>query len=144
MAETGHARNVERFAQLISFVQGYGADYAPANTAITLVNLQAKLAESQTGIDGVSSTKAPWTVAVNERQNVFAELRPLITRVVNSFLLRDRQRMLLRMSRLSSARSTASGLKTLRKAAPARPTTTARETPLRSKATHSLPSIWIT
>ena len=30
MAETGHARNVERFAQLISFVQGYGADYAPA------------------------------------------------------------------------------------------------------------------
>lgn len=85
MAETGHARNVERFAQLISFVQGYGADYAPANTAITLVNLQAKLAESQTGIDGVSSTKAPWTVAVNERQNEFAELRPRITRVVNSF-----------------------------------------------------------
>jgi hypothetical protein len=46
MAETGHARNVEHFAQLISFVQGYGADYAPSNTAITLVNLQAKLASA--------------------------------------------------------------------------------------------------
>jgi hypothetical protein len=43
MAETGHARNVERFAQLISFVQGYGADYAPGNAAITLPNLQTKL-----------------------------------------------------------------------------------------------------
>lgn len=85
MAETGHARNVQRFAQLISFVQGYGADYAPANPAITSVNLQAKLAESQTGIDGVSSTKAPWTVAVNDRQNVFADLRPLTTRIVNSY-----------------------------------------------------------
>lgn len=85
MAETGHARNVERFAQLISFVQGYGADYAPGNTAITLVNLQAKLAESEAGIDGVSSTKAPWTVAVNIRQNLFAELRPRATRIVNSF-----------------------------------------------------------
>lgn len=85
MAESGHARNVERFAQLISFVQGYGADYAPANTAISLVNLQAKLAQSQVGIDGVSSTKAPWTVAVNNRQNEFAELRPRMTRVVNGF-----------------------------------------------------------
>jgi hypothetical protein len=85
MAETGHARNVERFAQLISFVQGYGADYAPGNPAITLVNLQAKLAESEAGIDGVSSTKAPWTVAVNTRQNLFAELRPKTTRIVNSF-----------------------------------------------------------
>lgn len=85
MAETGHARNVERFAQLISFVQGYGADYAPANAAISLVNLQAKHAASEGGIDGVSSTRAPWIVAVNDRQNVFAELRPLTTRIVNSF-----------------------------------------------------------
>jgi hypothetical protein len=85
MAETGHARNVERFAQLISFVQGYGADYAPSNSAISLPNLQAKLAESHAAIDGVSATKAPWTVAVNTRQNLFADLRPRTTRVVNSY-----------------------------------------------------------
>jgi len=85
MAETGHARNVERFAQLISFVQGYGADYAPGNPAISLANLQAKLAESEAGIDGVSASKAPLTVVVNDRQNLFAELRPKATRIVNSF-----------------------------------------------------------
>jgi hypothetical protein len=84
MAETGHARNVERFAQLISFVQGYGADYAPNNAAITLVNLQAKLAAAQAGIDGVSSALAPWKVVTNDRQNAFEGIRKLTTRVVNS------------------------------------------------------------
>ena len=33
----------------------------------------------------MSSTKAPWTVVVNDRQNLFADLRPLMTRIVNSF-----------------------------------------------------------
>lgn len=85
MAETGHARNVERFAQMISFVQGYGVDYAPSNTAITVVNLQAKLAAANAGIDGVTSALAPWKVVVNDRQNVFEGIRKLTTRVVNSF-----------------------------------------------------------
>jgi hypothetical protein len=85
MAESGHARNVQHFAEMISFVQGYGTDYAPTNTAISLVNLQAKLAAAETGIDSVSSARAPYTVAVNDRQNAFADLRSLTTRVVNSF-----------------------------------------------------------
>ena len=85
MAETGHARNVERFTQLLSFVTSYGADYAPSNTKITILNLQAKLAASLAGIDGVSAARAPLTVAVNERENAFADLRRLTTRVLNSF-----------------------------------------------------------
>ena len=60
MAETGRARNVERFSQLISFVQGYGADYAPSNAAISLVSLQAKLTAANAGIDGVTTALAPW------------------------------------------------------------------------------------
>jgi hypothetical protein len=85
MAETGHARNVERFTQLISFVTSYGADYAPSNTKITIPNLQAKLTASLVAIDGVSTYRAPLTVAVNERQNAFADLQPLATRMVNAF-----------------------------------------------------------
>ena len=85
MSETGHARNVERFSQLISFVQGYGATYAPGNTAMTVANLQAKLAAAQAGIDGVSSALAPWKTVVNDRQNAFDGIRKLTTRVVNSF-----------------------------------------------------------
>jgi hypothetical protein len=85
MAETGHARNVERFTQLLSFVTSYGADYAPSNTKITIPNLQAKLTASLAAIDGVSTYRAGWIVAVNERQNTFADLRQLTTRVVNAF-----------------------------------------------------------
>jgi hypothetical protein len=85
MPDTGHARNAERFAQLISFVQGYGGDYKPSNPAITLANLQAKLAEAQAGIDAVTSALAPWKVGVNDRQNAFDGIRKLTTRVVNSF-----------------------------------------------------------
>lgn len=85
MAETGHARNCERFAQMISFVQGYGADYHPANTAITLVNLQTKLTAAQAAIDGVTAANAPFKVAVNDRENAFDGIRKLATRVVNSF-----------------------------------------------------------
>ena len=58
MAESGHARNVEHFAQMISFVQGYGGAYKPSNDAITLINLQAKQTESEAGMDGVSAARA--------------------------------------------------------------------------------------
>ncbi|HKB67694.1 MAG TPA: hypothetical protein VKC61_17685 [Pyrinomonadaceae bacterium] len=85
MAETGHARNVERFTQLLSFVTNYGADYAPSNTKITIPNLQAKLTASLAGIDGVSTYRAGLTVAINERQNAFADLQRLATRMVNAF-----------------------------------------------------------
>ncbi len=44
MAETGHARNIEHFATMIGFVDGYGVAYNPSNAAIELAALQAKLA----------------------------------------------------------------------------------------------------
>jgi hypothetical protein len=85
MAESGHARNVERFTQLLSFVTSYGAEYAPSNTTITIPNLQAKLTASLAGIDGVSTAHAGLKLAVNDRENTFADLRPLTTRLVNAF-----------------------------------------------------------
>lgn len=59
MAETGHARNVEHFSQMISFCQGYGGDYKPSNAAISVASLQAKLASAQAGIDGVTTSIIP-------------------------------------------------------------------------------------
>ncbi len=51
---------------MISFVQGYGADYAPSNAAIGVAALQAKLGAANAGIDGVTSALAPWKVVVND------------------------------------------------------------------------------
>ena len=85
MAETGHAKNVANFGVLISYVEGYGAAYAPSNTAILLTALQAKLAAANTSLDGVTTALAPWKNAVNERETAYEGLRKLVTRVVNSF-----------------------------------------------------------
>lgn len=78
MAETGHARNIEHFATMIGFVDGYGAAYNPSNA-------QAKLAAALTSIDAVTDAVAPWKVNVNARENEYAGIRPLVTRIVNSF-----------------------------------------------------------
>jgi len=85
MAESGHARNVEHFATLISFVDGYGAPYNPANPALALSALQTKLASAQASIDGVASSLAPWKTKVNDRETAYEGVRKLVTRVVNSF-----------------------------------------------------------
>lgn len=83
--ETGHARNVERFQQLISFVAGYGATYNPSNANIALAGLQTKLTEAQAGIDAVTTNLAPSKAAINARQTTFEPLRPLTTKVVNFY-----------------------------------------------------------
>jgi len=85
MAETGHARNVEHFTTMISFVDGYGGVYKPSNTAIEPAALQAKLTSAKGGIDGVTSAMAPWKTKVNERETAYDGISKLATRVVNSY-----------------------------------------------------------
>ncbi len=83
--ETGHARNVESFQRLISFVQGYGAAYNPSNSSISLANLQAKLTASQLAINDVTVYQAPSKAAINDRETLYAPLPKLVTRVMNAY-----------------------------------------------------------
>lgn len=85
MAETGHARNVEHFQQLISFCTGYGADYDPTNAAIGLAALATKLGEAGASLDAVQSDLAPWKNKVADRENIYEGIRPLSTRIVAAF-----------------------------------------------------------
>ncbi|MEQ1878883.1 MAG: hypothetical protein ABL958_19745, partial [Bdellovibrionia bacterium] len=72
MAETGHAKNVANFGQMISFCVGYGGDYKPSNAAIELAGLQAALASAQTVIDDVTTGLVEWKGKVNFRENEYA------------------------------------------------------------------------
>jgi hypothetical protein len=85
MAETGHARNVEHFQQMISFCTGYGADYAPTNAMIALAALNTALTDAQTSLDDVQAAVAPWKLKVADRENIYKGIRPLTTRIVNSY-----------------------------------------------------------
>ena len=49
-SETGHAKNVANFQDLISFVVGYGATYNPTKDALKLPQLNALLTTSQTSL----------------------------------------------------------------------------------------------
>jgi hypothetical protein len=85
MAETGNAINVANFKQMISSVQGYGGVYKPANTAIELGALQSSVGLADAGMDGVTTSLMPWKVKVNDRENEYAGIGKLSTRVAASF-----------------------------------------------------------
>lgn len=84
MAETGHARNVQHFSELIAQVNTW-PDYKPQNVNLDPAHLATKLTEAQNAIDGVTSAMGPWKSAVTARQEAFKGIRKLTTRVVNSF-----------------------------------------------------------
>lgn len=88
-SETGHAKNVANFKDLIEFVTAYGAVYNPSKAALQLVNLQTRLAAEQTNLAGVVGGITLFNNAVNERANAFSKLKPLSTRLVNALSATD-------------------------------------------------------
>ena len=82
MSETGHTKNVSNFAQLISYVVAYGANYNPSNPLISLRNLQSKLLAVQTAVNDLMPKASAETVAVNERQTAFDNLQKIVPRIL--------------------------------------------------------------
>ena len=82
--ETGHAKNVANFEDLISFCSGYGASYNPTKAAIKLPALITLQTDAKKSLDDVNSALPPWQNAVNEREIVFTPLSKLVTRIINA------------------------------------------------------------
>lgn len=85
MAETGHAKNLEHFSQMIEYVKGYGALYNPTNPTIALSELQLALTDAQATIPAVTAALAPLKVVINDREAAFLPVGKLVTKVVNAF-----------------------------------------------------------
>jgi hypothetical protein len=83
-SETGHAKNVANFEDIISFCTGYGASYNPSNPAIQLSQLAHTYNDGVTALASVNTLLPAYTNAINARDIVFSPLSKLITRVVNS------------------------------------------------------------
>jgi len=82
--ETGHAKNVANFEDLISFCTGYGASYNPNKTSIKIPALSSLHSEAVNKLAAVNSAQIPWSNAVSAREILFEPLSKLITRVLNS------------------------------------------------------------
>lgn len=83
-SETGHAKNVANFQDMISFVSGYGPAYNPANALITLLALTAKQTSADASLTAVNTALAGHTTAVNAREIAFDEFQPLLARIANA------------------------------------------------------------
>ena len=89
VSETGHAKNVANFQNLIAFVQGYGATYNPSKNALKLPQLQALLADAEAKLSDVVAKNTAYNTKVNERLAAFSGLKSLSTRLVNALQTTD-------------------------------------------------------
>ena len=83
-SETGHAKNVANFDEMISNIQGYKAVYNPSKQSITLDALLTLSVNAKNGIDGVNAAIPACSNAVAARDAAFSPLSKLITRVLNA------------------------------------------------------------
>ncbi len=83
-SETGHAKNVANFDNLISFCNGYGASYNPSKDALTLPKLKDLQKQAKDSLQQAKTNKTTFDNATNARQLTFKELKPLATKVINA------------------------------------------------------------
>jgi hypothetical protein len=88
-SETGHAKNVSNFQDLISFATGYGATYSPSKTDLKLPALNALATTAQTNLADVISKNTAYNNVVNERIIAFNPLKTLSTRLVSALEATD-------------------------------------------------------
>lgn len=83
-SETGHAKNVANFEDMISFCTGYGGSYNPSKAAIQLPNLSALHGNAANAVTNVNTVNIAFINATNARQIAFNPVKPLATRIVNA------------------------------------------------------------
>lgn len=88
-SETGHAKNVANFQNLIAFVTGYGATYNPTKNALKLPQLTALATASQASLADVVTKNTAYNNTVNERAVAFSNLKALSTRLINALQTTD-------------------------------------------------------
>lgn len=84
-SETGHAKNIANFQDLISFCQGYGTLYNPTKESLKIPQLQELYQLAQEKLNAAKSQKTTFDIATNERRLTFSKLKPLSTKIINAF-----------------------------------------------------------
>ena len=80
--ESGHAKNVSNFADLIALCVSYGIIYNPANPAISIAALNLKKAAVTAAMHACSISQQNLTLAVDDRQMAFDSIQKRVTRVL--------------------------------------------------------------
>jgi hypothetical protein len=83
-SETGHAKNIANFEDLISFCNGYGTSYNPSKDSLTIAKLNDLQTQAKDILQQTKITKTNFDNATNARQIAFKDLKPLATKIVNA------------------------------------------------------------
>ena len=83
-SETGHAKNVANFEDMISFCTGYGATYNPSKIAIQIASLNTLRGNAIIAVEDVNSANTAFINSTNARQIAFTPVKPLATRLVSA------------------------------------------------------------
>src|SRR5262245_38121004 len=84
MNEAGHNKNAANFASYVSIVTILGGVYNLSISLIKLTSLQSSQTSFEAAINAVTPKTSAETLALNARQEVFAPLSSLVTRIVNA------------------------------------------------------------
>ncbi|MBI4929348.1 MAG: hypothetical protein HY841_01190 [Bacteroidetes bacterium] len=88
-SETGHAKNVANFEDLISFATGYGTTYNPSKASIKIPALNTLLTNSQGALSTLKTKKTTFDNSTNAREIAFESFKKYCTRIINALEATD-------------------------------------------------------
>ena len=88
-SETGHAKNVTNFQEIITFVTAYDTTYNPTKDALKLPQLISLKATAEESLSDVVTKNTSYNNKINERVIAFSGLKSLSTRLVNALEITD-------------------------------------------------------
>jgi len=83
-SETGHAKNVANFEDLIAYCTGYGTTYNPSRATSKITALNTLLTSAQAALLLINQKLPAYTNAVALREIEYAKLDKLATRILNA------------------------------------------------------------
>jgi hypothetical protein len=89
VSETGHYKNVVNFKKLKISAEGLGASYSPQKEILKLSFIETLLTDATKAHDEVKAQVNTVALAIDNRQLVFENIKPLATRVINTMSSTD-------------------------------------------------------
>ena len=83
-SETGHAKNVANFEDIIAYIAGYGTIYNPSKTALKVTNLNTLFASAQAALLVINTKLPAYTNAVALREIEYQKMEKIVSRILNA------------------------------------------------------------
>ena len=88
-SETGHAKNVANFEELVTYAVSYNQEYNPSRESLRVEALQRLLLNAKQCLTDYNIALSPFKMAVAERETAFEPLNKFTTRLVNALKATD-------------------------------------------------------